>query len=104
MRRRASSRPAASSAIASILVPPRSTPIRIMASVAAIAASVRGRSAPRARLRRATPARALAREVEPFLADLRVGIREDDDAIERRDHRRAVGARADSLAGADPVE
>src|SRR5512144_1668794 len=106
MRRRARSRPASSSAIASILVPPRSTPIRIMASVAAVATSdPRGASAPRARaFRRAGPARAVAREVEPFLADLRGRIRKDDDPVERRDHCRAVAARADALASADAVE
>src|SRR5437762_1754106 len=38
------------------------------------------------------------REVEPFLADLRIGVRKDDDAVERRDDRRAVAARADPLA------
>src|SRR5206468_8276751 len=44
------------------------------------------------------------REVEPFLADLRVGVRKDDDAVERRDDRRAVAARADPLARTDRVE
>src|SRR6185369_884174 len=105
MRRRARSRPASSSAIASILVPPRSTPIRIIASRCGRDVGPRGASAPRAfALRRAGPARAVAREVEPFLADLRIGVREDDDAVERRDDRRAVAARADALAGADAVE